>query len=223
MSKQHNRRGFPAVLTGTAIIAGLLVAAVMVGLELFGMPFTTRTIDRSPPPVLVQLRDLAEYHAAQAQFEVTIDQEQDVKWLPSAIAGERVQFVGVGAVDAVVDFGDLTDGAITVGTDRTSVAVALPAVAVQQPVLDHQQSHVMNRDRGVLNRVAGVFSDNPTSEDGLYRAAMAKMAAAAAATDLRRRAEENTRAMLTALLHSLGYGRVDVTFGPPWRTDQLVA
>jgi len=60
------------------------------------------TIARSPPPVLVDLSDLAEHHAARAQFEVVIDQEGDASWMPSALAGERVQFVGVGTVDAVV-------------------------------------------------------------------------------------------------------------------------
>ena len=173
-----------AVIFGLMVLVGLVVAAVVVAGKLWGTPFTTETIDHSPPVVIVDLRSLSEYHAAQGQFEVTIDQEQDVQWLPSAIAGERVQ----------------------------SVIVTLPRPVLQAPVLDHDLSHVMNRDRGLLNRIGGVFSDNPTSEAPLYDAASAKMAAAAIETDLMQRAENNTKSMLYALLRGLGFQRVDIRF-----------
>ena len=94
---------FKKFLGGVAIVAGMLVAGV-VGFQLLHSPFTTATKDHSPPPVLTELRDLSDFHAAQAQFEVTLDLEKDVKYVPSAIAGERVQFLGIGTVDAVVDF-----------------------------------------------------------------------------------------------------------------------
>ena len=57
-----------------------------------------------------------------------------------------------------------------------------------------------------------LFSDNPTSEAALYDSAMAKMATAAEATDLRQRAEDNTKLMLYTLFKSLGYQKVDVRF-----------
>jgi len=209
---KQNRRRFPTFLIPLTIVVGLVaVAATMIG-HLFGTPFETKKVDHSPPPVLVDLRNLADYHAAQAQFEVTIDQEQDVQWLPSAIAGERVQFIAVGTVDAVVDFGHLGSGAVMLSADGTSVVVTLQPPSLGDPVLDHDQSHVMNRDRGLLNRVGGMFSDNPTSEADLYKAASAKMATAAAATDLRQRAEDNTKSMLYTLLKNLGIQHVDVRF-----------
>ena len=209
---KQDRRRFPAFITGIAIIAALIAVGVVVVGQLFGTPFGTETIDRSPPPVLVNLRDLSEYHAAQAQFEVTIDQEDDVQWMPAALAGERVQFIGVGSVDAVVDFTLLPTDAVVVGEDGTSVVVTLPRPFLAAPVLDHDLSHVMNRDRGLFNRVGGVFSDNPTSEDELYELAMDKMATAADATDLATRAEQNTTNMLIALFRSVGYVSVDVRF-----------
>jgi hypothetical protein len=211
MSNQHRRR-FPSFITGLVVLVALIaIAAVVVG-RLVSSPFTTETVDHSPPPVLVDLRDLAEYHGAQGQFEVTLDREDDVAWLPSALAGERVQFVGIGTVDAVVDFSNLNGGAVVVSDDGASVVVTLPAVALADPVLDHEQSHVMNRDRGLFNRVGGLFSDNPTSEDDLYDAAIVKMADAAAATDLRQRAEDNTKSMLYTLFRNLGYQHVDIRF-----------
>jgi hypothetical protein len=209
---QQNRRRFPSFVIGLVVVAGLVVAAAVVAGRFFDTPFTTKKVDHSPPPVLVDLRDLAEYHAAQAQFEVTLDVEHDVSFLPDALAGERVQFVGIGTVDAVVDFSNLSSGAVVVGDDGTSVVVTLPRPELAAPVLDHDQSHVMNRDRGLLNRVGGMFSDNPTSEDSLYDGAIDKMAVAAEATDLRQRAEDNTKLMLYTLFRSLGYQHVDVRF-----------
>ena len=66
-------------------------------------PFRTISIDRSMPPVLVQLRDLSEFHAAQGQFEVTVDHEDDVALLPSFVAGERVQYAAAAEASNVRD------------------------------------------------------------------------------------------------------------------------
>jgi hypothetical protein len=194
-----------------ALVAGLVAAAV-VGFQLLHSPFTTVTKDHSPPPVLLELRDLADFHAAQAQFEVTLDLEKDVKWVPSAIAGERVQFVAVGTVDAVVDFSSLGAGAVKISDDAKAVTVVLPGIYASDPVLDHNQSHVMNRDRGLLNRIGGIFNDNPTSESTLYRAATLKMADAARQTDLIQRAEEHTTFVLTSMLKSMGFEKIDIVF-----------
>ncbi len=200
------------MVVGVLVIAGLLVAAVSVGLSLFGTPFSTKKVDHSPPPILLDLRDLADYHAAQAQFEVTVDEENDVQWLPSFLAGERVQFVAIGTVDAVVDFSTLSSTALQQSADRTTVTITLPAPILMDPVIDTKQSHVMNRDRGLFNRIGGFFSDNPTSEADLYNTAAGKMADAAKETDLLQRAEDNTKIMLYTLLKALGIQHVNVVF-----------
>ena len=197
---------------GAFVLVAALVAAGIVGFQLLHSPFTTVTKDHSPPPVLLELRNLADFHAAQAQFEVTLDVEKDVKYVPSAIAGERVQFVGVGTVDAVVDFSALGSGGIKISKDAKSVVVTLPSAYAMDPVLDHKQSHVMNRDRGLLNRVAGLFDDNPTSEAPLYKAAMGTMADAAKQTDLIDRAQQHTTFVLTNMLKSMGFEKIDINF-----------
>lgn len=200
---------------GAVAVVGAVVVAGIVGFNLLDSPFTTVTKDHSPPPVLAELRDLADFHAAQAQFEVTLDVEKDVKWVPSAIAGERVQFVGVGTVDAVVDFNTLGAGAVQISDDAKSVVVTLPSPYATEPVLDHQQSHVMNRDRGLLNRIGGMFNDNPTSESQLYKAATAKMKDAARATDLVERGQEHTSFILTSMLKAMGFEQIDIRFQEP--------
>jgi hypothetical protein len=202
---------FKKFLGGVALVAGLVVAGV-VGFQLLHSPFSTVTKDHSPPPVLTELRDLSDFHAAQAQFEVTLDLEKDVKYVPRAIAGERVQFLGIGTVDAVVDFSSIGTGAVKISEDSKSVVVTLPSAYAQIPVLDHKQSHVMNRDRGLINRVVGIFNDNPTSEASLYQAATQKMADSARQTDLIQRAQEHTTFVLTGMLKSMGFEKIDIVF-----------
>ncbi len=211
MFKQVRRRTRSVYAAG-AVTAGLLVAAAVMAVQLLGNPFATKTVDRSLPPLLVELRDLADYHAAQGQFEVTVDREDDVALLPSVIAGERVQYAALGSVDAVVDFSGLTEAGISMAADGGAVSITLPQPVLGEPVLDLQNSHVMNRDRGVLNRIGGLFSDSPTSEHALQAAAVEKIAAAAEASGLRDRARESTRTMLTAMLGALGFDDVTVTF-----------
>lgn len=197
---------------GVALVLGVVVAGAL-GLQLLHLPFGTATKDHSPPPILNELRDLSDFHAAQAQFEVTVDLEKDVKYVPGALAGERVQFLGIGTVDAVVDFGSLGAGAVKVDPDDDkSVVVTLPSPYAMEPVLDHEQSHVMNRDRGLLNRIGGLFDDSPTSEAGLYTAAMHKMSDSAGQTDLVERAKEHTTFVLTGMLKSMGYEKIDIVF-----------
>jgi hypothetical protein len=205
---------FNKLVGALALVAALVVAGV-VGFQLLHSPFTTVNKDHSPPPVLAELRDLSDFHAAQASFEVTLDLEKDVKFVPSAIAGERVQFLGVGTVDAVVDFSKIGAGAIQISKDAKTVTLTLPSPYAGEPVLDHQQSHVMNRDRGLLNRISGLFNDNPTSEAGLYTAATKKMADAAAHTDLLGRAQTHTTKMLTDMLKQMGFEQVNITYQAP--------
>lgn len=207
-------RSVQATVVGAVVIVAIIAVTVVVGFRLLGNPFTTETQDRSAPPVLLELRNLADFHAAQAQFEVTLDIEDDVQWVPSFVAGERVQFIAVGTVDAVVDFRALDAKSVVVDEDTSTVTVTLGAVSLQRPVLDMEQSHVMNRDRGLINRVSGMFNDNPTSETRLFGEAEDKIASAATQTELVGRAETNVTLSLTALIRALGYENVIVEFTP---------
>ena len=210
--RRRDRGVIRPFLAGGALGGGVLVAAGIVGAGWFSNPFHTETVDRSPAPVLTELRDLAEFHAAQASFEVIVDQEDDVAFVPQFIAGERTQFVAVGTVDAVVDFTGIEPSDVSVDETGTVVTITLPTATLAAPEIDHAQSHVMNRDRGLVDRVSGALVDSPTGEHELLLAAEAEMSGAAASTDLARRAETSTRAMLRSLLAPLGYERVVVEF-----------
>jgi hypothetical protein len=212
-ARPRARRG-ASVAVAALVIVGLIAVASFVAGRLFDWPFATSTVDRSPTPALLELADLAEYHAAVGEFQVLVDVEKDVRFVPEALAGERVLYIGVGSVDAVVDFTDLDDDAVRIDDDG-AVTIVLSTPRLEQPVLDVEQSHVAGRDRGILDRLGGLFSDSPTGERDLQISATAKIADAAAGTGLVERAQENTEAMLGGLLGALGYDDVTVAWVDP--------
>jgi Protein of unknown function (DUF4230) len=207
------RRAVKAV----AAVAGLALL-VPVGVQVYdalpdwGAPAEQQIVDRSPAPLLVALEDLAEYHAATGTFQVLVDVERDTPYLPSVISGERTTLFATGNVDAYVDFANLGPERVAVSADRRSVTITLPAPALAPATVDPSASRVVGRERGLAERISGVFQDSPTDDQALYQLAEDKLDAAARESDLRARAQDNTRQMLTALAGSLGYEQVTVTF-----------
>ena len=198
-----------------------MVVALMVGAGRIGdllpslpNPFGSETVDRTQPAILQSLEDLSRYEAARANFEVIVDSEKDARFIPSVIRGERTLFVGAVSGGATVDLSGLDEGSIRVSEDRRSVEVTVPAPALSEPRVDPDRSRVVSRDRGVLDRVGSMFSDSPTTDRPLYLAAENKMRAAAGSSDLRARAEDNTRQMLDGTLRALGFTSVTVHFVP---------
>jgi hypothetical protein len=208
------RRGIGVV--GVLVLFGLLVLAGLVGLPRLlpslPNPFATERVDRSGPAVLHALEDLSEYRAATGHFQVILDVEEEARFLPGALRGERTLFVARGTVDAVVDFDGLGEDAVEVSEDRTRAVVNLPRARLGEPRVDPEHSYVYERSRGLLDRIGSMFSDNPSSDRDLYLLAERRLIYAARETDLTEAAERNTRGMLTALLGSLGFSEVEVHF-----------
>jgi len=203
--------GFVLALAAVGLTAMFLLAGKMFGFVDFG----STEIDRSQPPLLVQLSDLSEYRAASSNYELVIDLENDVKFLPDFVAGERSVMVAAGTVDAKVDFSGLTDKNIVVSADRKMVVVHLPQPVLADPRVDNERTQVVARQRGVFTRIGGIFSDQPVNDQKLYVLAEEKLRAAAEASQLRDLAQKNTQAMLETMLRSLGFEQVTVVFDPP--------
>lgn len=177
-------------------------------------PFASETVDRTGPAVLRALEDLHRYEAATGSFQVYVDVENDARYMPDFIKGERTLFLATGTVDAGVDFSGVA-GAVAMGADSRSVTITLPRATLSEPRIDPERTRVVDRDRGLLDRMGSVFSDSPTSERALYVIADRKLAVAAGEAGLLERAEENTRTMLSGLLRPLGVEQVTVEFGSP--------
>ena len=179
----------------------------------FANPFSEETVDRTGPAVLKSIENLRDFRAASGHFEVIVDVEQDARFVPAKIKGERVLFIAIGSVDAGVDFTGIEDDAVKVSDDRTSVSLELPPATYREPELDLDRSYVYDRDRGAIDRLQSLFGDDTGVERDLYPLAEEKLASAARdGSGLLARAERNTRLMLEGLLRSLGFTRVEVRF-----------
>lgn len=175
-------------------------------------PFGTETIDRSDPPVLLSIQDLARFVAAEGNYEVVVDLEKDTKYVPDWLSGERILYVANGSVEAYVDFRDLTEENIHVSDDGTAVEIVLPAPVLAEPRVDLERSRPISEDRGLINRVNDLFAGDTDSRQETLLLAQEKMADAADASDLGSRARENTTKTLNAMLLPLGFEKVTVTF-----------
>lgn len=188
------------------VLAGLLV--LWAALQVIGLlpklnPFGTDTVDRSQPALLESVRDLSRYQAAEGNFQVIVDVEKDVRFVPGFLAGERGLFVGAGTVGAYVDFTGLTEEGLKVDEEAKRVTVTLPPAQLDKPNLDPSKSYLVYASRGLLERVQAAV-DDPDVQN-YNRLAEEKIAAAAAESELTKRASDNTKSMLTGLFRSLGY------------------
>ncbi|MEV0379050.1 DUF4230 domain-containing protein [Nonomuraea sp. NPDC050643] len=198
-------------------VAGLLVLAVLlvVGGRLAWTwlnPLGEQTIDRSQPVLLQSIKDLSRFEAATGNFQVVVDLEKDANFLPDAIKGTRTLFVGAGGVDAYVDFSAMATNGVTVSEDRTEATIRLPHAQLEKPNLDNSRSYVYAQQRGLFDRVSDFLSGSPGDQRELYLLAERKITEAAVASDLRTRADTNTKAMLSGMLKSLGFKKVTVKF-----------
>ena len=195
----------PAVVVGLVMLTRLDLLPSL-------NPFASETVDRSQPAVLHALEDISQYRAVTGHFEVIIDLEDDAKYLPSFVKGERTLFVAAGTVDGVVDLDGLTEAAISVSDDREAVSILLPRPRLSEPRLDPARSYVFARERGLLDRIGSVFSDNPATDQPLYLLAEERLTAAATEGRLLATAERNARSTFEGMMRTLGFEQVTVTF-----------
>ena len=212
---RRRRRLRPRLVAAGIGLALLVPAGFQVADWLPDNPLGQDVVDTSTPPLLLALDDLSEYHAATGTFQVVVERDVDTRYVPSVISGESVSFLATGTADAYVDFAGLDAGQVTLSADGTAATIALPAPRVGEVRIDPEESHVLDRDRGLVERLGDALGDNPVDDSELYALAEDRLAAAAAESDLRERAETNTRTMLTGLAQSLGVDEVEVRFAEP--------
>ncbi|MFY1574130.1 DUF4230 domain-containing protein [Verrucosispora sp. WMMD703] len=201
--------------------AAALAVVVLLGVQTTGIlpefrnPFTKEQTDRTQPALLESMQDLSRYVAAEGNFQVVVDLQNDRRNVPDWLLNQRTLFVGSGSVEAYVDFGTLTEGAIVQSADGKSVEIKLPAPQLAETNLDLEKSYVFAEERGLLNRVGDLIGGDPNRQQEVYRLAEDRITAAARDSGLNARAEENTRKMLEGLLRSLGFEHVSVTYIAP--------
>jgi hypothetical protein len=212
-------RGRGCLFAVVAVIA--VIAALVVGMRAVGFwphlsnPFAEQKTDRTQPPLLKSIQDLSRYTAAQGNFQVVVDLQNNRKYVPDFLVNHRTLFVGVGSIEAYVDFSTIGEGAVVESADGTSVEIKLPAPQLGAANLDIADSYVFAEQRGLFNRIKDAFAGDPNRQKETYQRAEDEITKAAKDTELLQRAQENTRKMLEGLLRSLGYQKVTVTFATP--------
>jgi hypothetical protein len=204
----------------TALIAVVAILAVVVVLSAVHLlpqlrnPFTQTTTDRGGPALLKSITSLSRYEAANGSFQVVVDLTKRVSFIPSFLQGSETLFIGQGSDIAYVDFSQLKGQAIQVSADRTTVSVKVPHAQLEPAVLNVDQSYVYAEQQGLLNRIGNFFSGNPNSQQQVYILGQQKIQTAARQSRLLAEAQSNTTSMLTGMMHSLGFHRVTVSYGP---------
>jgi hypothetical protein len=205
-----------AVAAVIAAVAVLIIALAAVNLlPRLRNPFGETTSARSGPVLLKSITALSRFQAASGSFQVVVDLTQKANLLPSFLEGSQTLFVGQGSDIAYVDFGQLKSPAVQVSPNRTAVTIRLPRAQLEPAVLNVRQSYVFAQQRGLLNRIGNFFSGNPDSQQQVYILGQQKIQAAARQSPLLADAQRNTTSMLTGMMHSLGFQRVTISYGPP--------
>lgn len=196
-----------------------LIGAMVIGLnaarllpDFLKNPFAEQTTDRSQPPILLSIKDLARFVAAEGNFEVVIDLKKDRKYVPDWLINERTLFVAAGTVEAYVDFSTLTEEKIKDSPDHKTVTIELPKPQLASPKLNLERSYVFAEDQGLFNKIGEFFGSDSNRQRETLLVAEQRLASAAAASVLVERAQENTRKTLESILRSLGYTSITVTF-----------
>jgi len=211
LSNPKQRVALATVATVSLVIIALgLVGLVVVGALNWFDPFGSTSVDRSGPSVLERIRQLEEFTAAEATFTQDVDLTEDANLLPDFIQGERVTAIVTGTVRATVDFGQLTDDAVQVSDDRTTIRLRLPEPTLSDPEIDEGSARVVSRDRGILDRIEDAFVSNPVDDGPVYQAAEQKLAEAAANTDVLDQAKVNTERWLSTFLQAAGFSTVEI-------------
>jgi hypothetical protein len=206
MADEPRRKSSLAWKIATVVAAGAVLVLVTMGVASLIPnlnPFSTKEVDRSGPVLLQSIRDLSQYHAAVGEFQVVIDLEKDVKFVPSFLAGSRALFVAAGSVNAFVDFSGMTNDALKVKPDSKTVEVRLPEPQLDKPNLDQQRSYLFAQQRGIWDRFKSLFE--VPDQKQFYAMGEQKIAEAAKSAGLLERARTNTRTMLSGMLQSLGF------------------
>lgn len=207
----------PAGRIMTIALAVLALVIVLPALHLlphFSNPFTQTTTQRSSSVVLKSITRMSRYQAASASFQVLVDIKKNSSGLPSFLTGSDILYVGQGSDIAYIDFSHLTGGNVDVSPDRTAVAVSLPQPQLEPAQLDLKDAHVFTEQEGLLTRLGSLFGSGlqTQQQQAVYVQAQSQLQAAARRSPLLDDARRNTTAMLTSLLHGLGFSHITVTF-----------
>lgn len=212
----ERRSLLPFLVGGAALCLGIggglfLVKSCSVTPPPLLPPMTSSvTLVRPTPDVLVAVRDLARLESASFHMERVIDLSDKQSKLWGMINTEdAILLVAVAEVTAGIDLQKLTAADVTVDPARRSARIELPAPEVLHAALDNDKTYVHSRKTGTL------ADRHENLESRARKEAERTLIESARQAGLLTRASENARRTVEALVHSLGYDKVEVSVRTP--------
>jgi len=177
-------------------------------------PFATERIDRSGPVLLESIEGMNKLVSAEGNFQIVVDYEEDVPYVPAFIAGYHALLVVNGSVDAFVDLSKVTEDSIQISADGTEVTLTLPEPELSDVHIDVTATQYYSLNQGILNNLKDLFTEDTNRQGQLYQIATDKIRAAAIESKLLDFAKERARANMESFLRGLGFERVTINFAP---------
>jgi hypothetical protein len=210
------RQLLPFLVGGTALCLGL-------GLGLYALkscsvapppllpPMTSSvTVVRPTPDVLVAVRDLARLESASFHMERVIDLSDKQSKLWGMVHSEdAILLVAVAEVTAGIDLQKLTAADVVVDPARRTARINLPAPEVLHAALDNDKTYVHSRKTDTL------AERHENLESRARKEAERTLIESARQAGILNRASDNARRTVEALVHSLGYDKVEVSVRSP--------
>lgn len=217
MAEETRRRSLlPFLVGGGALCLGI-------GLGLFALkscsapptpllpPMTSSvTVVRPTPDVLIAVRDLARLESASFHMERVIDLSDKQSKLWGMITTEdAILLVAVAEISAGIDLQKLTAADVVVDPARRTARISLPEPEVLHAALDNEKTYVHSRKTGTL------ADRRENLETRARKEAERTLIESARQAGLLKRAGDNARRTVEALVHSLGYDKVEVSVRSP--------
>jgi hypothetical protein len=198
----------------SALVTLIAIAATVVALAGVGAflilrtpapAATSRVVSRPTPNVVLAMRDLARLETATFHMEKVIELTDEQSRLFGLVqARDQIVLVAVGDVVAGLDMAKLDEQDVHADVDGGSVRVVLPAPEVLTTSIDEAQTHVFGRTTDLL-------AARKEELEGLARKEAAEQIEKGARdAGILARAKASAERTVSALLHSLGFGRVVV-------------
>jgi hypothetical protein len=211
------RRRLPWLVSASALALGLGAGVVLFTAlrqirttPLLPPASSSVTVVRPTPDVLVAVRDLARLESASFHMERVIDlSDKQSKFFGLLNTEDAILLVAVAEVSAGVDLQKLTARDMVVDHETRSVTITLPAPEVLRAALDNQRTYVHTRRTGAL------AERRENLETRARQEAERTLVEAARQAGILNRAAENARRTVQALIHSLGYEKVEVKVRSP--------
>jgi hypothetical protein len=168
------------------------------------------TVVRPTPDVLVAVRDLARLESASFHMERVIDlSDKQSKLWGMLNTEDAILLVAVAEVSAGIDLQKLTAADVVVDPARRTARINLPAPEVLHAALDNDKTYVHSRKTDTL------ADRHENLETRARKEAERTLIESARQAGILTRAADNARRTVEALVHSLGYDKVEVSVRSP--------